>query len=228
MLKTPEGRKAIEGYKQRLTKALKTEVPAQIDQLTREYLSKIDEFLKDVEAAKNHDQLRAAADKLDAVLTDEHAKQFMQGQQQQVVKQGLEQAGGEAHQEMLTALQGAIIERVKLRIAKAGGGFALTYGGPELQAIVKHGKELGLPDQMIEDFVYVGSRSAKAIPAPDLMDQMKNWATEVKPRQYPYRFDDLAQFKRFSKELLDGIQRAGVPADDVRVAGFGAAQADGQ
>src|SRR5262249_23333251 len=101
LLKTPEGRKAIEGYKQRLTKALKTDVPAQIDQLTREYLSKIDEFLKDVEAARNHDQLRAAADKLDAVLTDEHAKQFMQGQQQQVVKQGLEQAAGEAHQEML-------------------------------------------------------------------------------------------------------------------------------
>lgn len=36
------------------------------------------------------------------VLTGEHAKKFMDGQQQQVTKQKLEEAAGEAHEEMLS------------------------------------------------------------------------------------------------------------------------------
>lgn len=219
LLKTPEGRKAIEGYKQRLVKALNVDVPAQIDQLAQEYASKIDDFLKDVDAAKNHDDLKVAIDKLDDVLTDEHAKTFMDGQQQEVTKQKLEEAAGEAHDEMLATLKEAVVKRVRARIAAAGADFALTYSDAELDAIVKRGKALSLPDKMIEDLIYVGSRVKKAIAAADLMDQMKNWETEVKPRGYPYRFDDLAQFKQFSRELLERVQRAGLPIDDVRMQG---------
>jgi hypothetical protein len=219
LLKTPEGRKAVEGYKQRLVKALKTDVPAQIDRLANEYLSKLDDFLKDVEAAKNHDELKAAIDKLEAVLTEEHAKKFMEGEQDRVTKEKLDEAAGEAHDEMLTALQEAIVARVKARIAAAGPDFALTYTEAEISTIVKHGKQLGMADKMIEDMIYVGSRIKKAITAPDLMDQMKNWATEVKPRGFPYRFDDLPQFKQFSRELLEGVQRAGLPTGDVRMQG---------
>jgi hypothetical protein len=96
LLKTPEGRAAIEDYKAKLVDALKTEVPAEIDRLGQEYGSKIDDFLKEVDAAKNHDDLSAAADKVEGALTDEHLKKFLEGEQAKVTQQKLEQAEGRA------------------------------------------------------------------------------------------------------------------------------------
>ena len=45
--------------------------------------------------------------------------------------------------------------------------------------------------------IYTGSRTAKAINAADLMQQMENWAKVVNPRGYPYKFKDLAEFQQF-------------------------------
>lgn len=48
---------------------------------------------------------------------------------------------------------------------------------------------------------------------------MKNWARVVSKRGYPYRFKSLGEFSKFGNELLDGLSRAGVRTDDVRVQG---------
>ncbi|MDT5267907.1 MAG: hypothetical protein QOH49_93 [Acidobacteriota bacterium] len=104
LLKMPEGRAGIETYRSQLVNALKTEVIQTIERLAQEYGSKIDEFLKEVEAAKNHDDLNAATDKIEGTLTEEHAKKFMQGEQEKVLKEKLQKASEEV---------GAEIERAK-------------------------------------------------------------------------------------------------------------------
>jgi hypothetical protein len=48
---------------------------------------------------------------------------------------------------------------------------------------------------------------------------MENWANVVSKRGYPFKFEDLAQFKAFSKDLIDGVRSVGLPVDDVRVQG---------
>jgi hypothetical protein len=219
LLKTPEGRAAIEAYKQKLVTALKTDVVAEIDRLAKEYTSNVDKFLKDIDAAKNHDDLRAATDQLESVLSEEHAKTFMTQEQEAITKQKLEEATAEAHKEVLSAIRDAIVKRVKSRIAAQSDKFQLIYSEAELEAIIKRAKELGLSDRVIEDLLYAGSRTAKAISATDLMQQMENWANVISPRGYPYRFADLAAFQQFSKDLLEGVRKAGLPTDDVRVQG---------
>jgi hypothetical protein len=95
----------------------------------------------------------------------------------------------------------------------------LTYTDAELDSIIAKGKELGLSDKIIEDLMYVGSRTDKAITAGDLMQQMANWANEVGKRGFPYKFADAAEFQRFSKDLIDRVRAAGLPPDDVRIQG---------
>lgn len=219
LLKTPEGRSAIEAYQRKLVQALKTDVVAEIDRLANEYGSRIDEFLKDVEAARNHDDLSAASDRLEKALSEERAKAFMQGEQDTITQRKLEEAAGEAHQEVLAAVREAIVRRAKSRIAAQSDKFSLKYTDGELDAIVKKGKELGLSDRVIEDLIYTGSRTAKAVSALDLMQQMDNWANVVSSRGFPFRFADLAEFQQFSRDLLDSVQSAGLPADDVRIQG---------
>ncbi len=218
LLKTPEGRAAIEGYRTRLVNALKTEVPAEIDRLAEEYTSKIDDFLKDVDAAKNHDDLKVAADKIEGSLTEEHAKQFVQAEQEKITKQKLEEAAQEAHKEVIASIKDAIIKRIKARIASQPD-FQLSYTDAELEAIINKGKELGLSDRMIEDFIYVGSRTGKPIIAADLIQQMNNWANIVSKRGFPFKFADLGAFQRFSADLIAEVQAARLPADDVRIQG---------
>lgn len=118
-----------------------------------------------------------------------------------------------------TSSHGELVRRIKTRVQGAGREFTLLYTDTELDTIITHGDKFGLPEKMIEDLVYVGARARKAIPAPELMEQMTNWSMHVALRGFPYRFDDLAQYKEFSKDLLDGVQRATLPADDVRVQG---------
>jgi hypothetical protein len=171
------------------------------------------------DAAKNHDDLGGALGKFESVLTEEHAKKFMAGEQERITQQKVEEAGLEVEKEVLTSLKEAIAKRVAARIAKQADKFKLNYTDAELEAIVKRGKELKLSDQMIEDLVYTGSRTAKAITATDLVAQMENWVNEIGKRGYPYKFADLAEFKAFSKDLLDGLRAANLPTEDVRIQG---------
>lgn len=219
LLETPEGRTAIDAYKQKLIAALNTDVIAEIERLAREHTSRIDEFTKEVEAARNHDELSAAADKLERALSEERLKDFMRGEQERMTREKTEEAAREAHEEVLRATRDAIITRVTRRIAAQPDKFRLTYSEAELDAIFGKGKELGLGDRLIEDMIYTGSRVAKAISAADLMQQMENWAKVVSMRKFPYKFDNLAQFQQFGRDLLEAVREAGLPVDDVRVQG---------
>jgi hypothetical protein len=67
--------------------------------------------------------------------------------------------------------------------------------------------------------ILAGSRTKKPISAGELVQQMESYANEVMPRGYPYRFDSAEHFAQFKAELGDGLRRAGVPTDDVRVQG---------
>jgi Domain of unknown function (DUF4157) len=124
LLNTKEGRAAIEVYKQKLVKALKTDVVSEIDALAKEYMSKIDEFLKDVEAAKNHDDLSAATDKLEGMLGEEHIKEFMQKEQEAITKKKAEEAGKELEEEIREARERA--EKSAETIAKMAEDVAKT------------------------------------------------------------------------------------------------------
>jgi hypothetical protein len=218
LLTTSEGRAAIEGYKQRLIDALRTDVIAEIDRLTQEYTTRIDEFVREIEAARTHDDMNAAADRLDQTLTEDHARRFVQGAQERIIRQNVEEAATEARQEVLQGARDAIVERVERRIAARSGTFRLTYTAAELDAIFRRGRELGLSDRMIEDMIYTGSREAKRISAVELMQQMENY-NAVRGRGYPYRFRDLAEFQRFSDDLIAAVRQAGLPTSDIRIQG---------
>ena len=101
----PEGRAAIELYRQRLIESLANDVPRQVDSLRQNYLGQLDEFLQDVDQAQTHEELEAAIDKLEPALTEERLKAFMRGQQDQLTKQKLAAAQGAMQQEALRLTQ---------------------------------------------------------------------------------------------------------------------------
>lgn len=125
----------------------------------------------------------------------------------------------EVPQYVLASIRDAIVQRVKTRIAAQSNKFKLTYSEAELEGIIRKGKELGLSDQVIEDLIYTGSREAKAISSTDLIQQMEHWTNVISKRGFPEKFTDMPEFQQFSKDLLDGVQNAGLPADDVRIQG---------
>lgn len=219
LLKSPEGRAAIEAYKAQLINSLKTDVVQAIDKLAQEYVSKIDEFMKEAEAAKNHDELKGATDKFEGATSEESMKKFLAGEQEKLKQQKLEEAAKEAHQEVITSIKDAMLKRLKERFGKQADKFRLDYTDAEINEIVKKGKELGLSDKLIEDLIYTGSRIDKAISAADLMKQMENWTSEVSKRGFPYKFTDMAQFEAFSADLIKGVREAKLPTNDVRIQG---------
>ena len=111
------------------------------------------------------------------------------------------------------------VKHLKSRIARQADKFKLIFNEVELKAIAKRGKELGLSDSLVDDLIFTGSREAKALSATELMEQMKEWAQVVSKRGYPHRFNNLEEFRDFSRKLLDGLHRAGLPIDDVRIQG---------
>jgi hypothetical protein len=97
--------------------------------------------------------------------------------------------------------------------------FELRYSTEEIGSLVERGRQLGLSDTVIEHMIFVGSRDAKAISASELMLQMENYATIIRPREFPYRFESRESFQSFEQELRTGLSAIGLPADDVRVQG---------
>ena len=218
LMKSPEGKAAVEQYRLRMLRVLKSDVPGQIDALASKFTTALDEFAKAVEAAKNHDEMNAALSRAEAAFSEESLQAFAEAQQAKLRSAKLEEAAGEAHREALALAKEAIVKRATARIARQPEKFELVYTAAELDAIVAKGKQLGLADRVVEDMIFIGSRKAKLIAAADLLKQMDT-AVEVQARGYPMKFKDLADFQAFSKDLIDGLKAAGLPADDVRIQG---------
>lgn len=173
LLKIPEGRKAVEMYRAKLLDILKTDVPAQIDRVGQEYNSQIDSFLKEVEAAKNHDELGAAVDKVKDIFTDEYLKNLVEQERARITKQKLEEAAGKAHQDALKEAHDALIKRLKERaVAKAGKQFTFD----ELEKIVKAGEALGLNEKAIEETIDRATKSDQKPTVDDVIDRLKKRA----------------------------------------------------
>lgn len=112
-----------------------------------------------------------------------------------------------------------MLEALQRRIAAEPGKFTLSYTESDVQNIFSRGRELGLDDRTIEDLLFTGSRTSKAISASELIRQIENYALEVRPRGFPYRFDDREGFQRFQTNLQAGLAQVGLPTSDVRIQG---------
>ncbi|MCU7722218.1 hypothetical protein ODJ79_00665 [Actinoplanes sp. KI2] len=95
-----------------------------------------------------------------------------------------------------------------------------AYSGSELDDIRAHGDRLGMTPEESADFVKAGAipKTGKKYPTPrlriepdELKAQMDNWATEVKPRGYPYHFESAEQFEEFGGKLNELSEQYGLP-----------------
>lgn len=100
-----------------------------------------------------------------------------------------------------------------------------AYSAAEVDDIAAHGRRLGLDDKQITDFLEMGaiSKPSKRPPkdpltAQELKKHMDGWA-EVRGRGYPYRFNDLRQFKRLVPELGHLRQKYQLPRGKLVVQG---------
>lgn len=103
-----------------------------------------------------------------------------------------------------------------------------AYSGSELDGIRAHGDRLGMTPEESADFVKAGAipKTGRKYPAPrlriepdELKAQMDNWATEVKPRGYPYHFESAEQFEEFGGKLNELSEQYGLPGGRTIVQG---------
>ncbi len=98
-------------------------------------------------------------------------------------------------------------------------GFLLRYSEKEISDIVIAGKNLGLDEKVIEDFMFTGSRVEKAINSGELMLHMDNYVNIVSKRGFPFKFDSLQNFRDFKTSLKSLLQKYNIPIEDVRIQG---------
>jgi hypothetical protein len=98
----------------------------------------------------------------------------------------------------------------------------------ELEEIVLHGFSKGLSKNEIEGLVSVSYRKGKMasgvyvekqILASELKDQMTNWATIIKPRKFPYKFNSLGEFNNFKDDIENLLEDFHIPTNDIRIQG---------
>jgi len=153
LIKTSEGKLAVEAYHAKVLEALKTDVPAEIDRIGADLNGKIDAFLKDVDAAKNHDELAAAADKVGDSLTAEAFNRQILEQKERITSEKQGQAAAEAHQEALGTIanetkprivgeMGALKSDLKVAVEAAKNDTIATAGQIANLTTVKFGEEL--------------------------------------------------------------------------------------
>ncbi|MCD9017600.1 fibronectin type III domain-containing protein [Parachryseolinea silvisoli] len=113
--------------------------------------------------------------------------------------------------------------KVKLTTRVGGAkGFTLKHTDKQIKAMMQKGLDLDLPEDVIEDFIFISCRDDKPIAAAELMNQMDNWVNVVSNpnvRGYPYKFLSKDQFEAFSNELKAGLDKIGIPSDNVRIQG---------
>lgn len=103
-----------------------------------------------------------------------------------------------------------------------------AYSDGELADVLAHGSVHGLTPEESADFLKAGAipKTGRKYPVPrlrippeDLKAQMANWAGEVKPRGYPYHFQNAEQFREFGGKLDDLGAEFGLPKGTTIVQG---------
>lgn len=113
----------------------------------------------------------------------------------------------------------SIISKVKARIGAETHRFEVKYKDIEMADIAIQGRQLGLSDREIEDFIFVGQRSDKPLEIAEVHRQMKNWATIVRTREFPYLFKDKKTYNTFKDEIRNTLKRYRIPFYDVNIQG---------
>jgi hypothetical protein len=105
------------------------------------------------------------------------------------------------------------------RIAEESDLFFLKFSNDELRTVVRNGKELGLPDQEIEDIIFNGCRKKKdKFTVDDLIAQSNFWS-KVKKRGYPNVFTSIQDFEEFSEIVKETVNDWGLPDGNLFVQG---------
>lgn len=117
-----------------------------------------------------------------------------------------------------------MIQDVKVRIKQEDKGFAVVYSDIQMADIAILGRELGLPDHEIKDFLFVGQRKVekkpqKTISIEELTRQMRVWKHVKEERLFPYLFPNRENYITFQKQIKDILKRYNVPSYDVQIQG---------
>ncbi|MFT3773952.1 MAG: hypothetical protein QM820_51950 [Minicystis sp.] len=92
LAKTPEGRSAIDAYRQRLTNALRSEIPKEIDALVKEQTDAVDRTLADIEKATIPEEVADALDKHQSFLKDSEVAARAKAREQRAAERAAEEA----------------------------------------------------------------------------------------------------------------------------------------
>ncbi|WP_026904655.1 hypothetical protein [Pedobacter glucosidilyticus] len=102
------------------------------------------------------------------------------------------------------------------------------HTGVGLDQIIANGFSSGLIYDELEGLLAISYRKGKLvngayinkqISTENLITQTTTWATVIKPRKYPFKFNNLSEFNQFKNEMTDLIEDFGIPATDVRIQG---------
>lgn len=107
------------------------------------------------------------------------------------------------------------VEELKDSLKK--NNIANKYSNQSLDKLLAQALRLEMSDEDLLGFIKVGN--IKDISFSELLKQMENYVTIILKRGYPFKFDSLEQFKRFSRDLLEELKKVNIPIDDVRIQG---------
>jgi hypothetical protein len=113
-----------------------------------------------------------------------------------------------------------------LKIEELSDQIRGVYNATQIEEIAAHGKALGFTDDQIKDFLEMGSiaKPGKQPPklplTPDqLKEQMDNWVNVVKPRGFPFLFENAEKFETFKSQLKGLLSKYDVPSGKIYVQG---------
>lgn len=113
----------------------------------------------------------------------------------------------------------AFYDALKKKVDFRKDFFTLRYTKEDLEYILKKTQHLGLDDETIVNFLYIGSRTKKYQTPDTLIGQMTIYGADVAIRKYPYKFSSFREFEDFSKVLKAKIAAFDVPVHSVIVQG---------
>ncbi|GIM95732.1 toxin glutamine deamidase domain-containing protein [Paractinoplanes toevensis] len=148
-----------------------------------------------------------------------------QGYPSDVVRMDALVVDGQARPRPLTTSEGPFVTA-----EPAGGPNPDVYDGAQRADMHRHGEQLGLAPEQIDDFITAGSiekdpnppkrPDGKAALTPDeVKQQMDNWTGDVEPRGYPHHFQSRDQFLEFVDRLHGLTEAFGIPNGRVVVQG---------
>lgn len=97
--------------------------------------------------------------------------------------------------------------------------FENIHSAQQIDEYIELGFNKGLSIDEITGLILISCRKDKLLHHDTLIEQMLNWATDVKKRKFPYKFETLQDFEIFKNRLIQTLNDFGIPAYDIRIQG---------